>query len=169
MPKTKEEIIKIFHRAYADYAKLIDSLDDEDYPIVESLIDDNNPYLAGKVVSYIGLLKTQKALSGLAIAARSQNPSIKAVAAHALKNFTNFPEAISLIEKLLDDRNVGVRKFALRTVDVALRTVDAAKLVIVKNKVQQLSLNETNERMKILSGRVRDNLSKFDNSDIIIR
>ena len=143
MPKTKEEIIKIFHRAMPDYAKLIDSLEDEDYPIVESLIDDDKLYLAGKVVSYIGLLKTQKALSGLAIAAKSQKPSIKAVAAHALKNFTNFPKAISLINKLLDDPNVGVRKFALRTVDVA-------KLVIFKEKVTAF-LSETNQRLKILS------------------
>ncbi len=162
MPKTKEEIIKIFHRAYADYAKLIDSLDDEDYPIVESLIDDSNPYLAGKVVSYIGLLKTQKALSGLAIAARSQNPSIKAVAAHALKNFTNFPEAISLIEKLLDDRNVGVRKFALKTVSFA-------KLVNFKGKIQLLSQTESNERMKRLSLRIKEDLDRFENSNIITR
>ena len=162
MPKTKEQIIKIFSRVKPDYSNVIDNLDDEDYPIVESLIDDDNLYLASKVVSYIGLLKPQKALSGLAIAARSQKPSIKAVAVHALRNFTNFPEAIGLIDKLLDDPNVGVRKFALRTVDVS-------KLVIFKEKVHDHSLIETNQRMKILSARVKDSLNRFDDSDIVTR
>jgi len=161
MPKSKEEIIKIFSRVRPDYSNLLNDLNAEDYPIVESLIDGDNLYLSGKVVSYIGLLKTEKALVSLAIAAKSQKPSIRAIAAHALRefDFANFPKAKGLISELLEDSNLGVRKFALKTIDFA-------KLVDFKEKVQRLSLSETNERMKILSTRIKDNLDKFDNISI---
>ncbi len=162
MPKTKEEIIKIFSRVRPNYSNLIDNLNDEDYLIVESLVEDDNFHLVGKVVSYIGLLKTEKALSGIVIAARSQKASTRAVAAHALRNFTNFPKAISLINDLLDDPDLGVRKFALKTVDIA-------KVVTLKEKVRQVSERESNMRMKRFSVTVKDSLEKFENSNVIIR
>ena len=65
MPKTKEEIIKLFNRAKPDYANVIDSLDDEDYPIVEKLIDGMISYLARDVISCVGFLKTERSLTGL--------------------------------------------------------------------------------------------------------
>jgi HEAT repeat protein len=161
MPKTTEEIIKIFNRVKPDYSNVIDNLDDEDYPIVQSLIDDDNLYLASKVVSYIGHLKSQNALSGLAIAARNKKSSIRAVAAYALRNFISSPEAINLINELLEDPNLGVRKFALRT-------VSSAKLVNFKEKIKLISQTESNERMKRLTSKVKDDLDKLDNSNVAI-
>jgi len=162
MAKTKEDILKIIRGAKPNYSNVIDKLTDEDYPVIENLIDDVNVNvnLAVKLVTYIGLLKSEKCLPALEIAAKSEKRELRTVAAFELRHLTNFPKAVSLINDLLDDPNLGVRKFALKT-------VAASKLINLKDKVELVLEKESNNRMKIFSMGIKDSLDILANNTIM--
>lgn len=162
MPKTEKEIIRLINLAKPDYSNVINRLTDEDYPMLEKLIKGDDIYLALDVISCVGFLKTERSLTGLEIAVKSGNREVRILAAHVLRQLTNFQKAVDLINELLGDPDLGVRKFALKTANFA-------KLVTLKVRVQEVSDVESNQRMKIFSSIIKDNLDRFDDSDIVIR
>ena len=162
MPRTEKELIKLLNLAKSDYSNIINRLTDEDYPILEKLIQGDDIHLALTAISCVGFLKTERSLKGLEIAAKSEKPELRVLAAHVLRQLTNFPKAISLINDLLGDPDLGVRKFALKTANFA-------RLVGLKVRIQQVAQMESNQRMKIFSSNIKDNLDRFDDSGIVIR
>lgn len=147
MPHTKEELIKMIDLDEPDYASIIRNLASDDIPLLIELSKDTNLAIATKAVSCLGLMNSEKAVTGIKAAAEHANPVMRVAAAHALKNSASLPSAVKMIDKLLDDPDVGVRKFALKT-------VQQAKITNLKAKVQQMNLKENTEFMKTLSKEV---------------
>ena len=147
MPHTKEELIKMIDLDEPDYALIVKNLKPDDIPLLIELTSDPNLAIATKAVSCLGLMNTENAVAGIKLAADHANPVMRVAAAHALKHSANLPSAVKVIDHLLDDQDVGVRKFALKT-------VKHANIKSLKGKVQQMGGKENTETMKALSKEV---------------
>ena len=143
MPFTKDEIIKMINLDEPDYPSIVSKLTADDVPALVELTRHSNPAIATKAISCLGLMKTEKALDGLKEAVSNADPVRRVAAAHSLRNMTNVRGSDKLLEKLLDDADIGVRKFALKTVEVA-------NVVSLKEKVRSMNQKEANPELKTL-------------------
>jgi len=83
-------------------------------PALRALIGGRDETLAARAASLAGFIDDDRAASLLAIAARSSSPSVRLATAAALQT-TRRPAAVGMLMALLDDGDVGVRKFAIRS------------------------------------------------------
>jgi HEAT repeat protein len=151
MPHTKDELIKLINLDEPDYPEIVAKLSKDDIPILTELAQDPNLAIATKAISCLGFMNDDRAFAGVEKAAKSNNPVLRVAATHALRNMTSRPATEKLLDKLLDDDDIGVKKYALKT-------VEASKLSNLKEKVKQMHSKETNEHIKNLSKQVMDNL-----------
>lgn len=151
MPHTKDELIKMIDLDEPDYPAIVADLSKEDIPFLTELSQDANPAIATKAISCLGYMNDDRAFAGVETATKSTNPILRVAATHALRNMSSRPRAEALLSTLLDDDDIGVKKFALKT-------IGASKFSGLKEKVKQLNLKETNEHMKSLSKQVMDKL-----------
>ena len=93
------------------------------------------------------MMNSEKAVVGIQAAVVSANPVLRVAAAHALKHSASMPSAVMMIDKLLDDTDIGVRKFALKS-------VQHANITSLKAKVEKIHVKENTELMKNLSKEV---------------
>ena len=147
MPHSKEKIIKLIDLDEPDYTVITSQLAQDDIPILIELSKEPNLAIATKAISCLGLMNSEKAVAGIQAATTNTDPVIRVAAAHALKHSASLPSAVKLLDHLLDDQDVGVRKFALKT-------VQHANIKSLKGKVQQLIQKENTELMKNLSNEV---------------
>ncbi len=144
MPHTKEELIKMINLDEPDYPSIVASLTKDDVPILIELSKDPNPAIATKAISCLGQMNTENALTGVQAAAAHANPVYRVAAAHALRHMSKLPAGVDLLGKMLDDTDIGVKKFALKS-------VEQANISSLRAKVQTLNANEPNEGIKALS------------------
>lgn len=147
MPHTKEELIKLIDLDEPDYPSIVAKLSLEDIPLLIELSKDPNLAIATKAISCLGMMNAEKAVVGIQAAVVSANPVLRVAAAHALRNSAALPSAVRLIDKLLDDSDIGVRKFALKA-------VNHANIKSLKAKVEKMNVKENTELMKNLSKEV---------------
>jgi HEAT repeat protein len=151
MPFTKDELIKMINLDEPDYPEIVSKLTQDDIPILVELTTANNPAIATKAISCLGLMKSAKALQGLESAAKHPDPVRRIAAANSLRNMTTVQGSTQVLEKLLDDTDIGVRKFALKT-------VEAGNVSALREKVRAISLKEANPTLKSLSENVLQRL-----------
>ncbi|RZK37931.1 MAG: HEAT repeat domain-containing protein [Hymenobacter sp.] len=144
MAHPREELIRLINLDEPDYPSIVRQLTKDDIPLLTQLAQDPNPGLATKAISCLGLLNDDAAVAGLQAAVAHPDPVYRIAAAHALRNVASSAVAVRLLGKLLDDQDVGVRKFALKSVDVA-------NISSLKEQVRQVNLREQNEGLKTLS------------------
>ncbi len=144
MAHTKDELKKMIDLDEPEYPIIVSKLTADDIPLLIELSREANMAVATKAVSCLGMMNTDKAVDGIKIAAAHNNPVMRVAAAHALKNSSALPSAVKLIDTLLDDQDVGVRKFALKT-------VDHSNIKSLKAKVKAMGDKETTDLMKVLS------------------
>lgn len=151
MAHTKDELIKMINLDEPDYPEIVARLSKDDIPLLNELATDPNPAIATKAISCLGFMNDERAMIGVEKAAKSSNPVLRVAASHALRNMSSMPAAERVLDKLLDDDDIGVKKFALKT-------VEASKFSGLKEKVRQMHSKESNEHIKNLSKQVMDKL-----------
>lgn len=151
MAHTREQLIKMIDLDEPDYQEIVARLTKDDIPLLNELATDPNPAIATKAISCLGFMNDERAMAGVEKAAKSGNPVLRVAASHALRNMTSMPAAERILDQLLDDNDIGVKKFALKT-------VEASRLSNLKEKVRQLHSKESNEQLKSLSKQVMDKL-----------
>jgi HEAT repeat protein len=149
MRYTKEasRIVTLLSNDDPDFSWIVQHLSDDDYPTLNELVKHSAPHIATKALMCLGRLGSEKSLDGISIAAKSKNPVLRLTAAQALseiKNINQLPGAIKLITELLNDEDIGVRKFALRT-------IESSKISHFKEKIDQMRCDEPNEHVRKLS------------------
>jgi HEAT repeat protein len=144
MPHTREELVRLINLDEPDYPSIISQLHDDDIPLLAQLAQDPNPGLATKAISCLGLMGNEAAVAGLQPVATHRDPVYRIAAAQALRHVPSSTAGVRLLGKLLDDQDVGVRKFALKSVDVA-------NISSLKEQVRQVNLREQNEGLKTMS------------------
>lgn len=147
MPINKDELIRMINLDEPDYPAIVSKLSADDIPTLVELSKDPNPGIATKAISCLGLMKSDKALNGLQDLAAHPDPVRRVAVAHSLRNMTDVRGSAQVLEKLLGDNDMGVRKFALKTVE----TGNVSQL---KEKVREMSEKEANPAIKSLSQQV---------------
>lgn len=147
MPHSKDQIIKLIDLDEPDYTVIVKQFTQDDVQTLIDLTKEPNVAIATKAISCLGLMNSDKAVAGMEAAAKHSDPVIRVATANALRHSSSLASAVKLVDGLLDDHDLGVRKFALKT-------VQHGKMRSLRAKVQSLSEKETSEVMKNLSGQV---------------
>ena len=158
MPKSsKKERIEMLLSAYEpNYSHIAATLSEKDIPILNELVKRGRVDVASAAVICLGLISSEKAIPGIEFAAKSDNPVLRLTAAHTLGSLSNKPGALDLINGLLHDDDIGVRKFALKS-------ISHSKIPHLKEKVQEVSRSDPNENIRKLAQHVIDKLEEPNN------
>jgi len=153
MPQSrkKERIVNLLSAYEPDYSRITAKLSEKDIPILNELVMQGPVDVAARAIICLGWLSSEKGIPAIEFAAKSDNPILRLTAAHSLGNLSNKPGAWDLICGLLDDNDIGVRKFALKS-------IGHSKIPHLKEKVVQVSLSDPNEHIRKLAEHVLEKL-----------
>ena len=112
----------------------------EAMPHLQQLVEADDPMRASKAAYLAGLIGGAQAVPVLSQAATHRDPIVRVAAAHAFSARTEAPPAL-LLERLLDDRDAGVRK-------VALRSARAAKSSQLRSKISAMASDDPEEHIR---------------------
>ncbi|UFH57643.1 HEAT repeat domain-containing protein [Spirosoma sp. KNUC1025] len=146
----KAELIKMINLDEPDYQSIVKKLSTDDIPTLVELSNDPDPAIATKAISCLGLMQSEKALAGLVEIVKHPDAVRRVAVANSLKNMTSEEGVVPLLNKLLDDHDIGVKKFALKT-------VESGNLSPLKEKVRQMQ-QEANTTLKALAQQVLQKL-----------
>lgn len=144
MAHTREELIRLINLDEPDYPSIVRQLTPDDIPLLTQLAQDPNPALATKAISCLGLMGSEAAVAGLQSIVTHPDPVYRIAAAQVLRHAPGSATGVRLLGRLLEDQDVGVRKFALKS-------VDAGNISGLKEQVRQINLREQNEGLKNIS------------------
>ena len=85
-------------------------------PLLLRLVKENDPLLASKATYLASLIESNESVEVLKLAASSPNDVVRVAAAAGIKNLKDPP--VSLAQSLLKDKDTGVRKVALRSIEI---------------------------------------------------
>lgn len=123
------------------------SLDRDDIPHLETLLGDPEEWLASRAVHALSRLDDAGAHDLIKRAAVDPRGAVRVAVASAVPRLPE-PLAERLLSDFLDDADVGVRKFALRAIPVA---VPAA----LRPKIERLAHADVSEPIRALAATVR--------------
>lgn len=96
-------------------AATYDGIGPSDVPVLDQLVSDPETWIAGRAIFALSQVRTPTALAILARAAADPRPEIRVAVAASTRNLA--PEdANGLLLRGLSDTELGVRKFAIRSV-----------------------------------------------------
>jgi HEAT repeat protein len=113
MAVTMQQVLAQIDKDEPDYERAA-KLGKGALPHLRKIIEADDPMLASKATYAASLIGGADAIELLGQAANRKEPEVRVAAAHALGNTSDAPP--QLLEKLLGDKDAGVRKLALRTV-----------------------------------------------------
>jgi len=111
---TMEDVRRAIDPDEPDYEGAVEELGSEALPFLAELSRNEDAMLASKAVSLAGLIGGDDAIPIVEGAAEAELPEVRIVAATAAGRLGNRGE--DALVRLLDDEDVGVRKYALRAV-----------------------------------------------------
>lgn len=153
MAHTKTEVIKMINLDEPNYVSIMKKLSHDDVPVLIKLSQDKNPSVATKAISCLGLWNSENALKGVLKAAKHTDPMYRVAAAHALKNMSTLPGAVKVLDALLDDEDVGVKKLAMKSIPLSPD-------IQLKKKLEVLSEQDANEYIRKLATEMLLNMNK---------
>jgi HEAT repeat protein len=154
MPVTMEQVIAQLGKEEPDYEHAA-KLGPEALPHLRQLIDGQNVRLAARAASLAGFIDDPQSVAVIEQAARHPASSVRVAAAAALQGIQQLPSALTL--SLLNDDQVGVRKWTLRSLDA--RPALPASLADgstdpVRAKVQELAQHDPDSALRQLAARI---------------
>jgi len=108
-------------------------------PHLQKIVEADDPMRASKAAYLAGLIGGAQAAPVLEHAAAHRDPVVRVAAAHAMRAGTDAPT--NLLERLLDDGDVGVRK-------VALRAAKTSKSSHLRAKVSAMAEKDPDEHIR---------------------
>ncbi|MBD0256010.1 MAG: HEAT repeat domain-containing protein [Cytophagales bacterium] len=119
------------------------SLDTDDIPHLRQLLQENEPWLASRAVFALSRLPTRDTDALLLQAARDQRSEVRVAAAVCS---ARLPTDVSdqVLDSLIDDQDLGVRKFAVQSI------TDASSDVL-KQKLRRISSADGNAFIKSIA------------------
>jgi HEAT repeat protein len=153
MPVTMQQVRAQLDRDEPDYPAAA-RLGPEAFPHLRQLAQGDDPMLASKAVYLASLIGTEQSVAIVNEAAGKPNPIVRAAAAGALRNLDQAPN--QLLNSLLNDQDVGVRKVALRSVEASRPSLPAD----VATNVRDMAVNDPNPHLRQLAGGVINRLSE---------
>jgi hypothetical protein len=127
-------------------------------PHLAQLVQNSDPMLASKAAYLASLIQDDRSNAVLKQAAHSSHNEVRIAAAAGIRNIES---PISLADILLNDRDVGVRKVALRSIEARSTrssTNGARFLKGLKVKVQEVAQRDSDIFIRNLASRIANNL-----------
>ena len=151
MPVTMEQVRAVLDSEEPNYEQAA-QLGPEALPHLEELVGETDSLLASKAAYLASLIEDPHSKDILSRAAASDRAEVRAAAAGGASNLS--PDAASdVLEPLLKDRDVGVRK-------TALKAVPEEAPPRIQDRVKSLSEADSNPAIRELSSRVADRLRR---------
>ncbi len=157
MPTTYAQLKAMLDVDEPDYAALAESVSGA-MKHLRKMAASADTSLASKAVSLAGIIGDDDSVGVVADAAKSRNTMVRVAAAHAAALLPDSASAARVISKLLDDKDVGVVKFAARAIGRQSDAALAAKSRRAAARVAALARaaakdNERRERSAIAASR----------------
>jgi len=114
MPKTLEELRNQLSAIEPDI-DMFDGIGPSEIPLLEQLLQDEEAWMASRAIFALSRIPDPKALAILSHEVSDPRPEVKVALAASVKNLKS-SDANDILLKLLNDTNIGVRKFAIQAV-----------------------------------------------------
>ncbi len=150
MNSTREQALAYVYSEEPDYAEAAAQLGAEALPHLRQIVEEGDLEFASKATCLASIIGGEQSVEIVEMAARSPNPVMRIAAAVSLSNLSEVP--ISLVERMLNDQDVGVRK-------VTIESLEIQKPAGVKSKVHEVALADPNPELRELASRVANTLS----------
>jgi len=118
-------------------------------PLLRQLLEDKEAWVAARAVDALSRIDTPEAHASVAEAARSPRPELRVAAAVNAPKLS-LDQCDRVLDVLLDDTNVGVRKFAISS-------VSERNSLKVKEKLRSIANSDADRMLRQLA---RDHLGK---------
>ena len=145
MPVTMQQVRAVLDPEEPDYIQAA-QLGSDALPHIENLIKGADPMLASKATYLASLIQDSRSATVLKGATQSNYPEVRVAAAAGARNLASLA-ASDVLESLLEDQDVGVRKVALKSVPI-----DAPP--VLRAKIQKLIATDPENFVRDLSSRV---------------
>jgi HEAT repeat protein len=139
MKVTMKQVLAALDREEPDY-HLATRLGPEALPHLLHLVEEGSPGIASKAIYLAGFINTDQSEAVIEMAAHSPDPALRVAAAGALGSLKKVSSR--LIIDLLEDPDVGVRKFALKAIEVHRPTDVRAKVQEIADKDPNMMLRQ---------------------------
>jgi hypothetical protein len=153
MPVTLEQVRAALEPEEPNYASAA-QLGPDAMPYLMQLVQGDDPMLAAKAAYLASLIQSDQTEAVLMVAARSAHDTVRAAVAAGVRNLGS--GAAPLLNHLLRDSDVGVRKVALRSI-VALpvtRARTAQPLTGIKATVEEIAQHDPEPLLRQLAGQI---------------
>jgi HEAT repeat protein len=132
MPMTLEELKEQLSSIEVDDATYV-GIGQSEVPLLEQLVNDPETWLAGRAIFALSQVRSDAATAILARAAADPRPEIRVAVAASAKNLRP-ADANRILLQGLNDPELGVRKFAVRSVAPAHSAEVQARLHDLENE-----------------------------------
>ena len=148
MEVTMALVLGQLNRTEPDYEQAA-QLGPEALPFLTHLVEGGCARLASRATYLAGLISGARSLEVVQKAARSPHPVVRVAAAASLSNLEEIPSPLA--ESMLTDEDVGVRKWALRS-------LEDQKPMGFKSRVREIAENDPNITLRETASRVAKRL-----------
>lgn len=143
------QLRKLIDRDEPDYEALANQLGPAAIPQLQTIVKGSDPMLASKAAYLVSLIPDERSVKVLVAAAKSPHVTVRVAAASAAKNLPQAEQVTEVMSELLKDADLGVRK-------VALRSIEVRPEIAPKDMVMKLATNDPD-------GTIRDIASNLVN------
>ena len=148
MPVTMKQVRAHLDRDEPDYPAAA-QLGANALPHLAQLVQGTDPMLASKAAYLASLIQSDRSIAVLEQAANSSHKEVRIAAAAGVRNLKQAP--ISLVDTLLRDPDVGVRK-------VTLRSIEAQSMKGFKIKIEEIAKKDSDGFIRILASQIANRL-----------
>jgi hypothetical protein len=148
MPVTMEQVRAHLDRDEPDYPAAA-QLGANALPHLAQLVQGTDPMLASKAAYLASLIQSDRSIAVLEQAANSSHNEVRVAAAAGVRNLKQAP--ISLVDTLLKDPYVGVRK-------VTLRSIEAQPMKGLKVKIEEIAKKDSDGFIRNLASQIANRL-----------
>jgi len=145
MPTNMNEVLAYLEPDEPNYA-LAAKLGPDALPFLKEIIDKQDVMLASKAAYLVSLIKSDESISILEYAARKKDPTIRVAVASGIRNISE-KDANILLDKFIEDQDIGVRK-------VTLKSVAKFKSKSIISKVQKLLKSDPEPSIRKLASNI---------------
>jgi HEAT repeat protein len=149
MAVTMRQVRAQLDRDEPDYAEAA-RLGPDAIPHLMQLVQGTDAMLASKAAYLASLIQSANTVDVLEIAANSPYAQVRVSAAAGISNLAQ-PPATPLLDRLLKDQDVGVRQYALRSIEVH-------QPAGIRKQVQEIARNDPDIDLQQLADRVANQL-----------
>lgn len=148
MTVTMEQVLARLNPDEPNYTQAA-QLGSDALPHLKRLVEEGDPGLASKATYLASVINAEGSAAIVELAARSPQQVVRVAAAGSLGNLKDIPS--SLATSLLNDEDVGVRKWTLKVLEIH-------RPAGIKTKVQEIADSDSDTALRQLASQIINQL-----------